>query len=962
MEVVSSIVSGAVVETGRPLCGSIYSTIKNIVKGPQQLDLLESKMKALMALRNDAEEEMRSAKRDGKVIKEQATVWVGEVDKLQYKINDQIQEAKSSRCFLSCSTKRYKISREVPEHLTEIERLREEGKSLAGSVALNYSEFKAVAHFPGPSIKDQPASVSEDLAKITTLLSDDRYQIIGIWGMGGVGKTNLVRNLNNELENNSNRPFTFVQWVIVSKNLDMKRLQKEIAERLCLKMEESLGADGMAAKLHRRLKEERFLLILDDVWEKIDLDKLGVPRPEDHRGCKIILTSRSLDVCRNMMLTDVEYKISVLRDEDAWQLFSRCARGVVSSDQIKPLAEAICRECEGLPLAIITVAAAMRGKTNPEVWKHALNQLRRSEPCAVGVEEKVYKHLKWSYDSLAGKDLKTCFLYCSLFPEDFPIEINELVLYWLAEGLINDEEKYEDCYSRGISLIENLKDACLLEDGSYKGTVKMHDVVRAVSIWIASSTCSEDGIESQLVRSGNGLKEISTAELSNSLKRVSFMNNDLERLPDDVSVIQCSEASTLLLQYNPRLDLIPERFLKGFEALRVLNISGTGIKSLPVSLLQLDDLRALLLNNCRDLEELPPLERLSRLQVLDLSWTGIRELPRGLEQLSNLRNLNLSRTYGLKAVQAGVISKLSSLEVLDLSDNVYICEVKGGVNKEQACFEELQCLGRLQVLSIRLKWIPSHSSQDTIISLTNKLKAFIIDIGPSIHSSLTEWCLHSRVDQDSPLSGAQKCVIMDGIDLSGGQIECWLSNASYLYLRSCGGLNEMLHDLVINSVRSFTYLKKLVICQSYINFRTEGRAAQDGLLPNLEELGSIGMTGIESISKLVNLLGLRFQRLETIVVANCREVKYLLSFGNSIRTMPNLKVIEVLDCPNLEELFNYHPLHEINIAPDPITPKLQKLKLEYLPKLRNLCKDEKTWPGNKVKVDVVDCDLLSTEQ
>ncbi|XP_040992925.1 disease resistance protein At4g27190-like [Juglans microcarpa x Juglans regia] len=725
--VVAPIVSGAVVETGRPLCGSIYSTIKKIVKGPvQQLDLLESHMKSLMVRRDDAEEEMKRATQEGRVIKAQATAWVGEVDELKRK-NDQIQEAKSSRCFLSCITKRYRISTKVAEHLKEIERLSEEGRSLAGSRAFNYSEFKAVEQIPGPSIKDQTASVSEDLAKIMALLSEDKNGIIGIWGMGGIGKTNLVRNLNNKLlENNSNLRFSCVIWVTVSKNLDIKKLQMGIASRLRLNLEERSGADRIAIQLHQRLlKEESFLLILDDVWKKVDLDILGVPRPEVHSGSKIILTSRSLDVCRDM-LTDFNVELSVLRDEDAWKLFSRYATDVVSLEHITPLAEAICSECKGLPLAIITVGAAMRGKTNPEVWKHALNQLRRSVPCAAGVEEALYKPLKWSYDSLEGKDLKACFLYCSLFPEDFSIKIDELVWYWLAEGLINDGEKYEDFYSRVISLIENLKDACLLEDGSYEGTVKMHDVVRDVSIWMASSTCSEDGSKS-LVRSGNGLKEISAAELSNSLKRVSFMYNDLERLPDE-SVIQCSEASTLLLQNNRRLDLIPERFLEGFKALRVLNISWTSIKSLPVSLLQLDDLRALLLNNCEDLEELPPLERLSRLQVLDLSCTGIRELPRGLEQLSNLRHLILRRTDELKAVKGGVISKLSRLEVLDMSDSNNNWKVKGGVNEEEACIEELQCLERLQILDIRLEWVPSHSCQDTIISLTNRLKGFQITI------------------------------------------------------------------------------------------------------------------------------------------------------------------------------------------------------------------------------------------
>ncbi|KAG7994072.1 hypothetical protein I3843_01G037500 [Carya illinoinensis] len=843
MEVVASIVSGAVVETGRVLCGSIYSTIKNIVKGPQQLHVLEKEMKSLIALRNDAQQEMALAKREGKAIKDQAILWLEHVEELQRTIN-QIQEAKSSRCFLSCSTERYRISREVAEHLIEIERLREVGRPLALSVALSCPEVKAVEHIPGSSIQDQTASVSEDLAKTMTLLSEDKNGIIGIWGMGGVGKTNLVRNLNNKLllEINSNMPFSCVLWVTVSRNSNIKKLQIGIASRLGFRLDGSMGVDRIAIQLYQRLKEESYLLILDDVWEKIDLDKLGVPLPADHSGSKIILTCRSLDVCREMR-TDVDVKMSILRDEDAWQLFSRHATDVVSSEHIKPLAEAICRECQGLPLAIITTGAAMRRKKNPEVWKDALNQLRRSVPCAAGAEEALYRRLKWSYDSLEGKDLKTCFLYCSLFPEDFLINIDELEWYWLAEGLIDERGDYEVFYSRGISLIENLKDACLLEEGSRKGTVKMHDVVRDVSIWIAS-TCSEDGSKS-LVRAGNGLKEIDATELSNSLKRVSFMNNDLERLPDD-SVIRCSEASTLLLQNNPRLDLIPEIFLERFKALRLLNISGTCIKSFPDSLLQLVNIRALLLSNCEDLEELPSLERLSRLQMLDLSWTGIGELPRGLEQLSNLRHLNLAETYKLEVVKAGVISKLSRLEVLDMSVSGYIWKEKGAVQEEEACFEELPCLERLQVLSIRLKWNPCYTPQDTITSWINGLKVFQISFGGRslLYRSVRELCL---------LSDVQKCVTIDEIDLSGGRIGWLLRNARSLSLESCGGLNEMLQDLVINSVgRSFTYLKKLEIMWSDSSFQIGECAAQYDLLPNLEYLRLFGMRDIESISETEN--------------------------------------------------------------------------------------------------------------
>ena len=275
-------------------------------------------------------------------------------------------------------------------------------------------------------------------------------------------------------------------------------------------------------------------------------------------------------------------------------------------------------------------------------------------PPTEDIEAKMFERLKWSYDSLEGNNIKSSFLYCSLFPKDFSIEISELVNYWKAEGLIDEGQNYEDSVNRVIALIENLKDSCLLEDGGREGTVKMHDVVRDVAIWIASSF--EDNCKS-LVRSGMDLSEISVGEFSNSdsLKRVSFMNNKITRLPD--SMIQCSEASTLLLQNNRTLVTVPETFLQGFKALRVLNLSETDIRSLPQSLLQLNDLRALFLGSCRFLEELPPLGMLSKLQNLDLSYTRITELPREMETLSQLRQLNISNIHELKTIRPGIISR-----------------------------------------------------------------------------------------------------------------------------------------------------------------------------------------------------------------------------------------------------------------------------------------------------------------
>jgi len=366
MEVVVSIIGSVLTETGRLLCGSIYPKIKNTLKFQSNLDVLEKEMKPLLALREGVKNETELARKEGKVMRTQVTDWLKDVEELQLKVN-QIQAVKLSRRSLNFS-KRYRISREVAEKLKEIERLLKDGSSHSGAVAVNHSIPRVVEHVPGPTIQDQTTS-SKTLAKTMTLLSDDGVRRIGIWGMGGVGKTTLVRNLNNKLKSiSSMQPFGIVIWVTISKNLNMKKVQTQIAKRLNLeaKMEESL--ERMAIRLYQRLEEEeKFLLILYDVWEKIDLDSLGVPQPEVHKGSKIILTSRFLDVCRDM-ITDDQIKVDVLNDEEAWQLFSRNAGNVVTSEYIRPFAEAIAKRCCGLPLAIITMGTAMRGKIIVELW------------------------------------------------------------------------------------------------------------------------------------------------------------------------------------------------------------------------------------------------------------------------------------------------------------------------------------------------------------------------------------------------------------------------------------------------------------------------------------------------------------------------------------------------------------------------------------------------------------------
>lgn len=95
-----------------------------------------------------------------------------------------------------------------------------------------------------------------------------------------------------------------------------------------------------------------------------------------------------------------------------------------------------------------------------------------------GVVDGILPVLKYSYDMLDGEQVKSCFLYCSLFPEDYLIDKERLIEYWIGEGFIDENEVRESALKQGYGILGTLVRSCLLlEEEENKSKVKMHDVV-----------------------------------------------------------------------------------------------------------------------------------------------------------------------------------------------------------------------------------------------------------------------------------------------------------------------------------------------------------------------------------------------------------------------------------------------------------------------------------------------------
>ncbi|KAB2606088.1 disease resistance protein [Pyrus ussuriensis x Pyrus communis] len=144
--------------------------------------------------------------------------------------------------------------------------------------------------------------------KIMEELRNPNTNMIGVYGIGGVGKTTLIK----EVFRQATKEELFDDVVLVldvKQNPDLERIQKEIAE------------NWKSADLCDRLRDTEILVILDDVWERIDLEALGLPR----RVCKILLTCRSREILSSEMRTQKEFGLHVLGEEETWSLFEKMA-------------------------------------------------------------------------------------------------------------------------------------------------------------------------------------------------------------------------------------------------------------------------------------------------------------------------------------------------------------------------------------------------------------------------------------------------------------------------------------------------------------------------------------------------------------------------------------------------------------------------------------------------------------
>jgi len=540
-------------------------------------------------------------------------------------------------------------------------------------------------------------SSNEAFEQIMKALKDDTVNIIGLYGMGGVGKTTLVKEVGRGA-----KELQLVDEVLiatVSQNPNVTDMQDQMADSLGLHFD-GKSEKGRAGRLWQRLQGKKMLIILDDAWKDIDLKEIGIPFGDAHRSCKILLTTRLENICSSMKCQQ-KVLLRVLSENEAWALFKINAGLRDEDSDLNRVAKEVARECKGLPIALVTVGRALRDKSAVE-WEVAFDQLKKSQfPDMEQIDEQknAYACLKLSYDYLKHEKTKLCFLLCCLFPEDYNIPIEDLTRYAVGYGLHQDVESIEDARKRVYVAIKNLKACCMLLGTETEEYVKMHDLVRDVAIQIASS--EKYGF---MVKAGFGLKEWPMRNKSfEGCTVISLMGNKLTDLPEG---LVCPQLKVLLLELDRGLN-VPERFFEGMKEIEVLSLKGGcfSLQSLQFS----TNLQSLLLMECK-CKDLIWLRKLQRLEILGfIGRDSSEELPGEMGELKELRLLDVTGCRNLGRIPVNLIGSLKKLEELLIGRNSFkewdvVGTSRGGMN---ASLTELNSLSHLAVLSLKIPKVES---------------------------------------------------------------------------------------------------------------------------------------------------------------------------------------------------------------------------------------------------------------
>ncbi|XP_057802600.1 putative disease resistance protein RGA3 [Salvia miltiorrhiza] len=481
------------------------------------------------------------------------------------------------------------------------------------------------------------------------------FRIVSIVGAGGLGKTTLAQLVYND--NRVKGRFDLRIWVCVSDPFDVAKIAQGIIESMGKgRISISNQLEATLERLVELIAGKRILLVLDDVWTE-EYDKWEPLKNALKCGgasTTVLVTTRNENVAKIMGTMDRDiYRLGLLSEDECRLLLEHTALSGRSMEGFEDVSEKIARKCNGLPLAAKTLGSLLRFKDTLAEWENVLtSQVWEFKE----VKEKLFPHLLLSYNELSPMH-KRCFSYCSFFPKDEKIRVEEVIRIWMALGYLSSsaEGGGDNLELIGQECFKNLARRFLVQEFEEDGQIesfKIHDIVHEFAQFLRDASSRMEASEIKTTTCKVCIPFIAQAKAYRSLifdkrsipslcncltnLRVLGLWNDFPSGIENLIHLKWLSIDHCVL-YNEDLENICKLYY-----LQTLFLRSCSLKTIPRQIGNLIKLRHLDLSNNRELLELPEsICALPELRTLNVEGCiDLSQLPQGVDKLINLKHLH----------------------------------------------------------------------------------------------------------------------------------------------------------------------------------------------------------------------------------------------------------------------------------------------------------------------------------